>query len=496
MELLKKFRELRKVQSAYGYMMNVVGWDSNTEAPRNSFGRRAEMMGVISGEMFKLSTSQEYQDTVYGLYNSLDKLDHFTQMEIKKAKKSLDKQVKIPEKDFVEYNKLINLSQKVWEDAKENDDWSSFQGNLEKIVEYNKKFITYYDIDDHPYNVLLDEFEEGMSMEEYDKFFSTLKSDLVPFVKEVLNSGKRVNDDIINDFYSKENQKIFSEYITDVLAFDLDSGLMKESVHPFTWNTHPGDVRFTTRYLENFVFSSIFASIHELGHATYEQQVDPKWNDTLLSGGTSMGIHESQSRFYENVVGRSKEFWAVHYPKFKELFPKQLEGVELDEFHLAINKVEASLIRVEADELTYSLHIMIRYEIERMLFSNEVETKDLPKLWNEKMVEYLGIKPNNDADGVLQDVHWSAGLMGYFPTYALGSAYAAQFYYTMIKEINLDEIILQNNIKDLNRWLKDKIHQFGGSKTPKELLFDVTGEDFNPQYYVRYLKEKYSKLYL
>lgn len=496
MELLNKFRELRKKQSAFGYMMNVVGWDSNTEAPRNSFARRAEMMGIVSGEIFKLSTSQEFQDVVYGLYSDLDKLDHFTQMEIKKAKKDLDKRVKIPEKDFVEYNKLINLSQQVWEDAKENNDWASFEGNLEKIVEFNKKFITYYEIDDHPYNVLLDEFEEGMSMTEYDEFFDTLKKDLVPFVKEVLASKKQVNDKIIIDFYPREKQKEFSEYITDVLAFNRKSGLMKESVHPFTWNTHPGDVRFTTRYLENFVFSSIFASIHELGHATYEQQIDEKWNDTLLSGGTSMGIHESQSRFYENIIGRSKEFWVVHYPKFKEIFPEQLKGVELDEFHLAVNKVEASFVRVEADELTYPLHIMLRYEIERMLFSDEINVKDLPKVWNEKMVEYLGITPKDDVDGVLQDVHWSAGLMGYFPTYALGSAYAAQFYYTMIKEIDLDQIILDNNIKAINEWLEEKIHQFGGSKTPKELLLDVTGEPFNAKYYVQLLKEKYGKLYL
>lgn len=496
MELLKKFREQTKKMAAYNYVMNVVGWDSNTEAPRNAFGRRAEMMGIISGEQFKLATSKEFQEVVYGLFERLDELEDSVKREIKKAKKDLDKIVKIPEDEFVEYHKLINLSQKVWEDAKENSDWNAFKDNLTKIVEFNKRFITYYEIDDHPYNVLLDDFEEGMNMDEYDKFFDVLKADLVPFVKEVLNSGKQVNEELIADFYDRDNQKIFSDYITDVLAFDRESGLMKESVHPFTWNTHPGDVRFTTRYLENFVFSSIFASIHELGHATYEQQVDPKWTDTLLHGGTSMGMHESQSRFYENVLGRSIEFWRLHYPKFQEIFPKQTKGVSLEDFHLAVNKVEASLIRVEADELTYPLHIMLRYEIERSIFNNDVEVKDLPQVWNDKMVEYLGIKPSNDGEGVLQDVHWSAGLMGYFPTYALGSAYAAQIYYTMLKEIDLFGLIKENNIKAINEWLKEKIHQFGGSKTPKEILVDVTGEEFNPKYYVQYLKEKYGKLYL
>lgn len=496
MDLITKFREIQKRQKAYTYMMNVVGWDSNTEAPRGAFARRAEMMGIISGEMFRMSTSEEYQEVINSLYEQLDDLDDLLQREVKKAKKGLDKIVKVPEEDFVSYQKLLNLSQKVWEDAKENNDWEMFQGNLKEIIEYNKKFIGYYQIDDHPYNVLLDDFEEGMSMVEYDKFFTVLKEELVPFVKEVLNSGKHVNKALITDFYPRDKQKEFSDYVTDILQFDRTKGLMKESVHPFTWNTHPSDVRFTTRYLENFVFSSIFATIHEMGHALYEQQIDEKWNDTFLNGGTSMGLHESQSRFYENIIGRSEAFWSVHLPKFKEMFPKQLKDIELDEFLLAVNNVEASFIRVEADELTYPLHIMLRYEIERMLFSDEITVDDLPEVWNKKMVEYLGIEPKTNADGVLQDVHWSAGLIGYFPTYALGTAYSAQIYYSMLKEIDVEECVRNNDIKAINMWLKEKIHQYGSSKTPKEILLEVTNEEFNPMYYVRYLKEKYTKLYL
>ncbi len=496
MEQISKFKEMLMKQKAYGYVLNLAGWDSNTEAPRGAFARRAEMLGVISGELFELNTSEEYQEVVYGLFKKFNELDDITQREIKKAKKDLDKIIKIPKNEFVEYNKLINLSQLVWEDAKANNDFNAFKGNLEKIVAFTKKFVDYYKIDDHPYNVLLDGFEDGMSMKEYDEFFNTLKEDLVPFVKEVLNSGKVLNDAFITDFYPREKQKEFAEYLIDVLAFNRDNGLMKESVHPFTWNTHSTDVRFTTRYLEDFMFSSIFAAIHELGHATYEQQIDPKWDDTYLDGGTSMGIHESQSRFYENIIGRSLEFWEVHYPKLKEIFPEQLKNVSLDDFYRGVNKVEASFVRVEADELTYSLHIMIRYEIERMLFSDEVKVEDLPEIWNEKMVEYLGIEPSNDTEGVLQDVHWSVGMFGYFPTYALGSAYAAQFYYTMKKDLNIEEIVKANEIKTINNWLKEKIHQYGGSKTPKELLVEVTGEEFNPKYYIQLLKDKYGKLYL
>lgn len=496
MELLKQYKEIQQKLKAYQYVLNIVGWDSQTEAPRGAFPRRADMVSILNQEVFKLRTSKEYFDAVYGLFERLDELDDLMKREIKRTKKAIDKFVKIPEDEFVAYNKLIDLSQNVWQDAKEQDNWDMFKDNLAQLVDFNRKFVKYYELDMKDYDVLLDDFEEGMTMELYDHFFDTLRTELVPFVRKVLKDGKPLKKDFTEESFNPKKQKEFCDYLIDVLAFNRDHGLMKESVHPFTWNTHPTDVRFTTRYLENYVFSSIFAAIHELGHATYEQQVDEKWNDTGLNGGASMGVHESQSRFYENVIGRSKAFWETHYPKFQELFPEETKDITVEDFYRNANKVEASFIRVEADELTYPMHIMIRYEIERMLFSNEIEVEDLPRVWNEKMVEYLNIKPKNNAEGVLQDVHWSVGLFGYFPTYALGSAYAAQFMYTMKKDLDLDELIKTNNIKAINDWLKEHIHQYGQSKTPRELLLDVTKEDFNPMYYVQYLKEKYTELYL
>ncbi|MFA7076540.1 MAG: carboxypeptidase M32, partial [Candidatus Izemoplasmatales bacterium] len=354
----------------------------------------------------------------------------------------------------------------------------------------------YYDPTSNPYDTLLDDYEEGMSMEEYDIFFDSLKNELVPFVKEVLKKEKKSYAKLINDSFDVKKQEEYCDYLTSVMNFNRDSGLMKKSVHPFTWNTSPEDVRFTTKYLENYVLSSIYAAIHELGHATYEQQISTEFDDTLLGGGTSMGIHESQSRFYENNVGRSYEFWQAHFPKFQELFPEQTEGYDVKDMYYAVNQVEATLIRIEADELTYPLHIMLRYDIERMLINNEITVDDLPRIWNEKMEEYLGIKPTNDSDGVLQDVHWSGGMIGYFPTYALGSAYAAQIYNTMKKEINILELVKENNIAKINEWLKEKLHRYGSSKTPKELLLMITNEEFNPKYYINYLKEKYTELYL
>lgn len=496
MELEKKFRNIVNKMKAYEYVLALAGWDSNTEAPRNSHRRRAEVLGTLSKELFAIETSKETIEVVNGLYEIIDTLDDNLQREIKKAKRNLDKIINIPEEEYIAYSKLIQMSQISWEDAKKNNDYNSFKGNLEKIVSYTKKFALYYKPDQNPYDTLLDSFEEGMTTKEYDKFFQQLKEELVPFVKEILKVSTNKYKKFINDSYDTKKQEILCDYFMDVMKFNRDSGLMKKSVHPFTWNTSPEDVRFTTKYLEHYVFSSIFAAIHELGHATYEQQISLEFDTTLLSGGTSMGIHESQSRFYENTIGRSLEFWKVHFKKFQELFPEQSKGITAEDMYRAVNFVEASFIRVEADELTYPIHIMLRYDIERKLISNEVSIDDLPKLWNDLMEEYLGIRPNSDSEGVLQDVHWSGGMIGYFPTYALGSAYSAQIYYAMLKDIDLSDAIKNNKLEIVNNWLKEKIHKYGSSKTPKEIMMDVTGEAFDAKYYIKYLKEKYTKLYL
>ncbi|MDT8337386.1 MAG: carboxypeptidase M32, partial [Candidatus Izemoplasmatales bacterium] len=450
----------------------------------------------ISKELFLLQTNPELINIVNELYGKIDDLDDLLQREVKKAKRAIDKIINVPQEEYLAYQKLINDSQLIWEDAKKNNDYDSFKGNLKKIVEYNKKFALYYDKDANPYDTLLDDYEEGMSMKEYDIFFNTLKKDLVPFVKEVLTAKKENYSDFINANFDTKKQEQFCDYLIDVLHFNQNSGLMKKSVHPFTWNTSPEDVRFTTKYLENYVFSSIFAAVHELGHALYEQQVSTEFDDTLLNGGTSMGIHESQSRFYENIVGRSYEFWLANLPKFKEIFPEQTKNINAKDMYKAVNQAEASLIRIEADELTYPLHIMLRYDIERMLINDNVSVDDLPQIWNDKIEEYLGITPTNDSEGVLQDVHWSGGMIGYFPTYALGTAYSAQIYNTMQKELDVSKLIKENNIIKINEWLKEKLHKYGSSKTPKELLLMITGEEFNPKYYIDYLKGKYTKLFL
>lgn len=491
---LESFKAIERKLHAFEYVLNVVGWDSSTEAPKGAFKRRADMQSIISQEAFELWTSEEYRTLLDTLLND-SSLSDIDRKSVQKAHKSLAKVNQIPAAEYAAYNKLLTLAQRTWEDAKASDDYASFKPTLGHIIETQKKLIAYRGETDQPYNVLLDDFEEGMTMEKYDAFFDVIRQDLVPFVQEVL-SHRPEKPAFIDRHFPKAGQKAFVEYLNDVFDYDLNKGLLKESVHPFTWNTHPSDVRYTVRYLENFVFSSIFAGIHELGHATYEMGIDEAFNDTRLKGGTSMGIHESQSRFYENVIGRSKAFWDVHYPKLKSLFKDALNDVDVDTFYLGINWVEQSFIRVEADELTYPLHILIRYECERAIFNEGISLDELPQLWNQKVKNYLNLTVEKDTDGLLQDVHWSGGAFGYFPTYALGSAYAAQIYYAMLKELDLDAIIQANDIPQINAWLKEKIHRFGKSKSPEELLLEVTGEPFDAAYYIRYLKEKYTPLYL
>ena len=295
--------------------------------------------------------------------------------------------------------------------------------------------------------------------------------------------------------YDIETQKKLSQFVAEYIGFDFNRGVIGDSEHPFTTNLHNHDVRITNHIYEDNLESAIFSIIHEAGHALYEMGVDDALTQTPIGGGVSMGMHESQSRFYENIIGRSKEFWEPIYDKLQELYPEQLSKVSLDQFIKGINKAEPSLIRTEADELTYCLHIMVRYEIEKMLFADEITVKDLPRIWKEKYEEYLGITPPDDTHGVLQDMHWSGGSFGYFPSYALGNAIAAQMYYHMLNVMPFYDYLREGNLSPIREFFREHIHKYGGMRPTNRLLKDMTGEEFNPDYYVRYLTEKYTALY-
>ena len=286
----------------------------------------------------------------------------------------------------------------------------------------------------------------------------------------------------------------FAKYLAAYVGFDFEKGLVETSEHPFTLNLNKNDVRLTTNNKRNIPFSTVFSIIHEAGHGIYEQQTGDELIDTLLGAGGTMGLHESQSRFMENIIGRNRAFWKPLYKKAMEFYPF-LKDITFEEFSKQINKIEPGLIRVEADELTYSLHIMIRYEIEKMIFAGEVSIDDLPKIWNQKMIEYLGIEPKNNSEGLMQDVHWYCGLIGYFPSYAIGNAYASQIYNTMKKDFDVEKALENQELNKITDWLGKKIHKYGKLKDTPEIIKEVTGEELNPKYYIDYLKEKYSKIY-
>ncbi|MGL5544850.1 MAG: carboxypeptidase M32, partial [Cetobacterium sp.] len=399
----------------------------------------------------------------------------------------------IPAEEYKAYSELTAKAQGIWEVAREKNDFESFAPVLEEIFNFNKKFIQYRNLEGDIYSTILNDYEKGMSVEKLDSFFEELKNEIVPLLKDIKSRDREFSKKI-NFKVEKIEQKKFSEEMLKYIGFSLDRGVLSESAHPFTLTVDKNDVRLTTRYFEELPFSSIYSTIHEGGHGIYEQNIADELKDTLLADGASMGIHESQSRFYENVIGRSREFWYGLLSKSKYRY-SEIDNLSLDEIYKAVNEVSPSLIRVEADELTYSLHIMVRYEIEKGILSEQYQIKDLPRIWNEKMEEYLGVVPETYSEGVLQDVHWSCGLIGYFPSYALGNVYSVQILRAMKKEINIEGALERGELKEIKKWLENKIHRHGKLKTPKELMMLVTGEELNPDYYIEYLKEKYRKIY-
>jgi carboxypeptidase Taq len=369
------------------------------------------------------------------------------------------------------------------------------QPYLEELVAYKKKFASYWNADQHPYDVLLDMYEPGVTMETLDEVFPALRKALTNLLEQIKQSNVKPDTSVLQTHFSKEQQKAFTISVLEKMGYDFEAGRLDDTIHPFEITLNPKDVRITTRYDEEDFRMAVFGTIHEGGHALYEQNIAETLASTPLASGTSMGIHESQSLFWENFVARSEAFWKGHFEEFKTYAPASLQDIDFETFYQAVNEVKASFIRIEADELTYALHIMIRYELEKALFKDEIEVKDLPEIWNSKMEEYLGIVPESDSQGVLQDIHWSGGDFGYFPSYALGYMYAAQFHAKMQESLDTDSLIEKGDFAPIKEWLTEQIHQYGKAKKPLELLQDVTGEGLNPNHLVSYLTEKYSKIY-
>jgi carboxypeptidase Taq len=493
----KDFLEYVKKMQHLNEAIGLMYWDLRTGAPKKGVEQRSEVIGTLSSDVFAMSTSDEMKAFINELSKPdvYDTLSQVTQKTLDEVKKDFERNAKIPPAEFKEYVILQSKAESVWEEAKNASDFSMFQPYLEKLVEFNKRFIEYWGYEGNKYNTLLDMYEPGITVEILDDVFLKLRERIVPLLQKVTEAPKP-DTKFLFEHFSKENQKEFSLHVLKEMGYDFNSGRLDETVHPFAIGLNPGDVRVTTKYMENDFRTAVFGTIHEGGHALYEQNISQDLIGTPLCSGTSMGIHESQSLFWENFIGRHEGFWKNHFSMLKQCAGEQFNGVELDEFYRSINIVEPSLIRIEADEMTYPLHVIVRYEIEKGLFNDEIEVKDLPRIWNEKMNEYLGVTPDSDAEGVLQDVHWSGGSFGYFPSYALGYIYAAQLKNAMLKAMpDFDQMVESGNMLPIKEWLTKNIHQYGKMKKPIEILKDVTGESLNPDYLISYFEKKYSEIY-
>lgn len=493
-QALEALKKLQQTQSAYYHAMGVLYLDATTAAPSESWEGRGKTMEILTQVTYDLLANEENGRMLSCLEENTDRLDAQTRREVEVLRKSYDQLYRIPAEEYVAYTVLVNEAETVWHKAKNENDFASFAPLLEKIVDYNRKFAGYYNAGMAPYDALLNEYEEGLNTKTLDAFFARLRETIVPLIRKI-QQAEPIEDGFLFRHYPVEAQRVFSDYLMEVMGLDRNRCGIAETEHPYTTNFNNRDVRITTHYHEDNLVSSMFSVIHEGGHALYELGADDCYNYTALSGGVSMGIHESQSRFYENIIGRSPAFVHAIFPKLKELFPEQLEDVDETMFYRAINKAQPSLIRTEADELTYALHVMVRYEIEKQLIAGTLSVAQIPGEWKRLYREYLGVEVPNDREGCLQDSHWSGGSIGYFPSYALGSAYGPQMLHKM--EQDLGDIwpdVAAGDLSKVTGWLREHIHRYASFRKPGELFESVCGK-FDAGYYTEYLTKKYTELY-
>ena len=480
----------------------LLGWDQETYIPKGAVNDRAEQQSVIQGILHSKITDPELGKVLKELGADLDSLkikgdyNDVDRSLIKNTARIYSRNVKLPKSLVKKEARETSIAQANWIEARKSSDFSLFAPHLDTILKLEREKADLLGYENERYDALLDDYEPWMKTKEIVEIFSKFQKPLKLFIDRIVNSKTHIEDSFLYKDYNTEKQKAFGVKILKSMGYSFTRGRLDVSAHPFTTSIGYDDIRITTRYNKNNFKTGIFGIIHEGGHGLYELGFSKEIRGTILAEGTSMGIHESQSRLWENVIGRSMTFWKAFLPELKTFFPEPLNGVSLEQFYRAVNVVRPSLIRVEADEVTYSMHIMIRFNLERRLLNGELSVDMLPKAWNHEYKDYLGIEPGNDADGVLQDIHWSGGMIGYFPTYALGNLYAAQIYDTLKGEVkNLDSELEKGNLKVVLDWLREHIHRYGSTYTARELCEKVTGETLKPDYFMKYLESKYKQVY-
>ncbi|HEY3291596.1 MAG TPA: carboxypeptidase M32 [Anaerolineae bacterium] len=478
---------------------SLLSWDEETNMPVGATVDRGEQLATLSKfshELFvapqtgKLLRAAAKEEVVTA--NS----DSDEAAIIRVVARDYKKERKIPVEFVTELERTRTQSHQAWIAARKASDFAHFEPWLEKMVDFARRYADLQGYKEHPYDALLDRFEPDMRTSHVRKTFAALREGQIPLVRAIAAKADRVTDAPLHNHFNREKQVAFAKKVSQQFGYDYNHGRMDFAAHPFETSFSARDVRITTRVDEKYFNPMLFGTMHETGHALYEQGVSTAFAHTPLEHGVSLGIHESQSRLWENLIGRSLEFWQHFYPELQAVFPEQLGEVSLENFHRAVNYVSPSFIRIEADEVTYNLHIMVRFELELELIEGKLKVHDLPEAWNARYHEYLGITPPNNAVGVLQDTHWSIGLIGYFATYTLGNLASVQFFEKAEADIpDLREHIRSGDFAPLLHWLRTNIHQYGRKYTPDQLIRRVTGKPLSARPYLAYLKKKYSRLY-
>jgi carboxypeptidase Taq len=497
---MTKLEELKKklaVVSDLNGAASLLGWDQQTYMPPGGAAARAEQLATLGRLAHEALISDEIGELLEGASaETPGPSDSDESCLLRVVRRDYEKARKVPPALVAEIARATSLGMEVWVQARKESNFAAFQPAFQRILDLQRELAQCLGFVESSYDALLDQYEPGMKKSELVKVFSELKAGLVPLVQSLSERLDRVDDRVLRRIYPEAAQWEFSLEAARRLGYDFQRGRQDKSVHPFTTSFSVNDVRITTRVDEQFLPTALFGTLHECGHALYEQGISQRLERSPLAAGASLGVHESQSRLWENLVGRSRAFWTFFFPRLQQAFPQNLQDVSLESFYRSINRVEPSLIRVEADEVTYNLHVLLRFELESELVEGRLALKDLPEAWNSGMKASLGIVPPNDAEGVLQDVHWSNGLIGYFPTYSLGNLLSVQLFEKAESAIpSLAAQLKSGDFQALLNWLRENIHQHGRMFLPSELIQRVTGDSLRAAPYLRYLAGKYSEIY-
>jgi len=491
---LHELRELDHKIHRLAAIKATLEWDQETNLPPDGVDERSEQLALLGGIIHDLQTSPFLGPLTESLSEATLATDADRAL-VRLHRREADRASKIP-KEFVErHARLVGQGQAAWASARKNSDFPAFAPYLEQLVAQAREKADLWGYNDHPYDALLDEYEPGTTAAEVKAVFDGLETGVADLLQAI---GRRpqVRNDFLSRSFPRADQERLGRKVAGDLGFDWKAGRLDVTTHPFCTTLGPRDIRITTRYDENFFNMALYGIIHETGHALYEQGVDPRYGATILGGGTSLGIHESQSRFWENFIGRSAPFVDRYFPEFQKTYPASLGDVDAGAFYRGINLVEPSFIRVEADEVTYSLHIILRFRLEMALLEGTLQAADVPEAWNALFTKLFGITPPDNAQGCLQDVHWAMGGLGYFPTYALGNLYAAQFFATLKQALpDWEALVRRGEFGPLLTWLRTQIHRHGRVYTAGELCKRVTGQALDPSYFLTYLRTKFGAVY-